>query len=200
LPKKERITDEEIIKDIQNVIRAPERDTETEYQKSTFLSFLLAIALIAATIVCAVWVPWAILLLIPFLIGYIVFINLRIRHKVKKVRIENYEVTTATLLYSVDESHWEEQVSRRGNRRRVWISYYVLRFEEFGYWLIPEDNYLWSGELPMGDGYIYENSHRGDKFIVVIEKKTKRIVVAYHTDLFEYKGERLDILEEKSNE
>ncbi len=187
MPKKERITNVEIIKDIQNAISAPARESETEYQRSTPLAFLLAIAMIVAMIVCAVWAPWVILMLIPLLIAYCVFINLRIRHKVKKVRIENYEVTTATLLHSVDESHWEEQVSQRGRRRRVWISYYVLRFEEFGYWLIPKDNYLWSGELPMGDGYIYENSHRGDKFIVVIEKKTRRIIVAYHTDYFEYR-------------
>lgn len=187
MPKKERITDAEIIKDIQNVIKEPKRESEIEYQRSTLSATLLAIAMIVAMIVCAVWAPWVIPMLIQLLIVYCVFINLRIRHKVKKVRIENYEVTTATLLHSVDESHWEEEVSRQGSRHRVWVSYYVLRFEEFGYWLIPKDNYLWSGELPMGDGYIYENSHRGDKFIVVIEKKTKRVVMAYHTDLFEYR-------------
>jgi hypothetical protein len=46
---------------------------------------------------------------------------------------------------------------------------------------------------------VFENSHRGDEFIIVIEKKTRRVVVAYHTKFFEYKGERLTVLEENHN-
>ena len=189
MPKKETFTDVEILEDIKNEIKDPKRLSEIEYQKSSLPSFLVVIALIVAVIICAVWEVCEIFLSIPLLIAYIVFIKLRVLYKAKKVRIENYEVTTATLLNTVDESHWEERASHYGSyrTRREWISYYVLRFEEFGYWVIPTTNYYWSKELRMQDGYIYENSHRGDEFIIVIEKKTKRIVVAYHTDYFEYR-------------
>jgi hypothetical protein len=201
--KKETFTDVEVVKDIKNEIKDPERQSETQYQDSNFYIILAVIGLFALNIYLGihfdeifVWI-WG---CVPvFLLGLVFWYVLRDVWRVKRVRIENYEITTAILSDTADESHWEKQSAGR-HSRRVWVPYHRFRFEKYGYWIVPVENYCWSKESPMGAWYVFENSHRGDEFIIVIEKKTRRVVVAYHTKFFEYKGERLTVLEENRNE
>jgi hypothetical protein len=114
----------------------------------------------------------------------------------KKVRLQDYEITTDFVSEAADESFF---VKRAPLSSGCHVQYRVLRFKTNGKWWIPEQNYLWSERNSMSDGDLLAHSHLEDEFVVVIEKKTRRVVVAYHTKFFEYKGERLTVLEENRN-
>ena len=102
----------------------------------------------------------------------------------KKVRLQDYEITTDFVSEAADESFFVKTAPLSSGRH---VQYRVLRFKTNGKWWIPEQNYLWSERNSMSDGDLLAHSHLEDEFIVVIEKKTKRIVVAYSTKVFEYK-------------
>jgi len=53
-------------------------------------------------------------------------------------------------------------------------------------WQIPNRIYAWNNEGSSSSVYIFENSNIGDKFITVINKKTRKIAVAYNTEVFEF--------------
>jgi len=64
----------------------------------------------------------------------------------------------------------------------------MLCFEEAGKYTVPKDNYLWNVDARVSDIALYNRSHRGDKFIVVVRKSNGKIASVYHTDYFEYKA------------
>ena len=55
-------------------------------------------------------------------------------------------------------------------------------------WRIPKELYRWNETIRKHDSDIYPTTHRGDTLIVVTKKDNGEIVVAYHTDIFEYKN------------
>ena len=62
-----------------------------------------------------------------------------------------------------------------------------LCFEGYPEYQIPEENYRWSREYLLSNRFIYENAHRGEEFILAVNRSTGEIAVAYDADQFEYK-------------
>ena len=123
-----------------------------------------------------------IIALIVLPIIWFIISRFRLRHGIKKVSIDDYEVTEAVVSHTK-----EEEFVVRYYKHSETILVYTIYFENGKKWDIPKDNYLWSVERPMSDFAIFQTAHRGDLFTVVSRKENGEIVMAYDTEFFEYK-------------
>lgn len=71
-------------------------------------------------------------------------------------------------------------------KRRRRIDNYRICFENGTVWRVPKKLYRWSERNRMDDRDICASVHRDDTMIVVTEKRSGKIVVAYHTEQFVY--------------
>ena len=189
MAQKERVASVEIEKDIITVLKHPSGESEESFEKSKIPTRILGIVLCVAYAVLMLIRPTVVLLtLVAALIvtiGVVLFKWAKRWVQIKKVSIRDYRVSTETV-HSIDEEHYHYRQKRVKFYRRIHVNNYVIRFENGKEWRIPKDNYLWSVERPMSDFAIHQSTHRGDAMIVVTQTDTDKVVVAYHTDFFEY--------------
>ena len=183
MAKKEIITLTQIEQDIIHSLKEPQ-----EMSKSTYKKWRIPCAIIGGLlVVVSIFYPtigvYSLLILLVAGCAGGAIEYLLLRRKRKNVCIVDYDVTTEVLSNKVEESY----SAPAGKHRSRTVTNYTLFFENGEGWRIPQDNYLWSEERPMSDFYIYQNSHRGDAFIVVIKKDTGKIAMAYDTEFFKYK-------------
>ena len=196
MSKKQILTNVEIEKDIVNALENPPYESEDSYQKRQTPKFIILCVLIIINIALAypIFLLWETptLVLFSLLISLIVFFvswgvfsifcRIRRRCQIKRVSISDYDITTE-VVHSIFEEHY---TARRGRYYTAQIDNYGIRFENQKEWRIPPRNYLWSEFLRMYDSQIYAATHREDTVVVVTDKRTGEIVMAYHTDIFEY--------------
>ena len=185
MAKKEILTNDKIEKDIITAIKKPPNDSERTYKRTTYLVAIIAAIIIVVTAFISpellIW-EFLALLMLPFV--YVIFLVIQRKIKINKVAINDYSITTE-IVHSTAQEHFSV---RTGKHRVAHIDNYILRFENGKSWRVPKDNYLWSVERPMSDFAIYESTHRKDSMIVVTKKNSGEIVMAYHTDFFEYRN------------
>ena len=117
-----------------------------------------------------------------------IFNHFRLENQIKNVTINDYIITTE-VVHSIAEEHYRVKTGGSiGHRRTEQIDNYIVRLENEKSWRIPKELYRWNERLRKHDSDIYHTTHRGDTLIVVTKKDTGEIVVAYHTDIFEYKN------------
>ena len=79
------------------------------------------------------------------------------------------------------------QLRRRNLSRFGNIATVKSLLRDVSSWRVPKENYLWLGEYSKSDFSVFKNTHRDDRYIVVVNKSTGKIAVAYSLKMFEYK-------------
>lgn len=185
MSKKIVITRAEIEKDIINALKQPQEMSKEAYKKLTIPSIIIACLLIIIEFVYPIFILWLLLAILISLPVIGIISHFRLKHKIKRVSSDDYDITIETV-HSIAEEHYRAE--RGGKFRRTeLVNNYTIRFENGKNWRVPKENYPWSEKLRMSDVGIYKSTHREDVFIVVTKKDTSEIVMAYHTDFFEYK-------------
>jgi len=182
--KKETITTEQIKQDILRGFKTPKEMSESQHVKWTVIALITGILLL----VIEYFYPSV---MIGFLVCVIVMVPLVLAGSAisawcrkKRFSMNDYEITTEKLAYK-NEEHFHARKTRRTMRV---IDNYNLYFACGKEWRIPDKNYLWSMDYQLSDRYIYDNAHRDDMFIVVANKKTGQIAVAYPTKFFVHRN------------
>ena len=183
MAKKEIFTTEQIEQDIINALKMPADKSDEHYQMTSIISTILSILAILIGIFYPTVLLWGIIALIVLPIIWFIISRFRLRHGIKKVSIDDYEVTEAVVSHTK-----EEEFVVRYYKHSKTILVYTIYFENGKKWDIPKDNYLWCVERPMSDFAIFQTAHRGDLFTVVSRKENGEIVMAYDTEFFEYKN------------
>lgn len=188
MAKKQILTNVEIEKDIVHAIKHPPRISEKSYKSGTLPAILIVIFLVVMEFVYPPFILWALLALLVALPVMAIVGRIRLKHRIKSVSLDDYEITIETV-HSIDEEHFK--VERGGGAIRRYrstetVHNYYIRFENGKIWHLPKELYAWSERLRQGDVGIFNATHRDDRMIVVTKKDTGEIVVAYHTDIFEY--------------
>ena len=191
MANKQILTNVEIEKDIVHAIKHPPRTSEKSYKSGTLPAILIVIFLVVMEFVYPPFILWALLALLVALPVMAIVGRIRLKHRIKHVSIADYEITTETV-HSIDEEHFK--VERGGGAIRRYrstetVNNYYIRFENGKIWHLPKELYAWNERLRRGDMGIFNATHRDDRMIVVTKKDTGEIVVAYHTDIFEYSSE-----------
>ena len=187
--KKEIFTDAEIEKDIKAAIKAPPDESEDSHKKWLIFMLILApFSLLALLFIEKLsdflwYFAWA-LLIITVLIFPLSFLYLKIR--LKNVSIRDYEVSEDKVFSAEEERYTDVYRTTRLHFRTV--KNYNVNFCSGKTWRIPGELYFWSDRYRMKNYKICESTHAGDTMIVVTHRKTKKVIVAYNTELFEYKS------------
>lgn len=186
MSKKQSLTNAEIEKDIIGALKNPPGVSEKSNRKWTIPAAVIAIALIVPTTInpkigCLICLAVLALLII---VG--VSYKLRTHYRVKNVSICDYNITHE-VVHSISEEHYKADTG--GKRRRIeQIDNYIVHFESGKEWRIPKQNYVWHERLRASDRGVYETTHRGDTMLIATDKRTDKIVMAYNTEIFEYKN------------
>ena len=188
MAKKQIITNVEIEKDIVDAIKNPPKELEKSYKRFTIPTIIIAILLVAIEFVYPVFILWFLLALIAFLICSAIFNHFRLKNQIKNVTINDYIITTEVVQSTAEEHYKAATGGSMHHRRTEQINNYIVRFESGKSWRIPKELYRWNERLRMQDIGIHHTTHRGDALIVVTKRDKGEIVVAYHTDIFEYKN------------
>lgn len=185
MAQKQIVTSKEIIQDIINSIKHPAKEmSQKSYKKLIVPCILIAIAFCVIEVIYPKFVLFVLLSIILVLVALPVINFLKIKHQIKNVRMEDYEISTDTLSHKEHDSYVVKGPTYHSHR----VNLYTLNFESKKTWRISPKNYTWSERNSMSDFGIHESSHRGDSFITITHKKSGKIVMAYHTDIFEYKN------------
>ena len=189
MSKKQRLTNAEIEKDIIHALKNPPHTPASSYKKTTLPAILAACVLVVMEFIYPLFVLWAFLALLVLVIGGIIFGHYRLKNQIKKVSINDYDITTE-VVHSIAEEHYraERGGGRRHRRRTEQIDNYSIRFESGKIWRVPQENYAWSERLRSSDLGVYNSTHREDSMIVVTKRASGDVVMAYHADIFEYKN------------
>ncbi|MBQ8416715.1 MAG: hypothetical protein IJX13_07475 [Clostridia bacterium] len=195
MSKKQILTNAEIKKDIISAMENPPEESEASDKKGTVIAFIVACFLLVMSYINPPFFVRTVLAGFALLIGASIFRFIYEKRRFKKWSIHDYDVTTE-VVHSIDEEHYlthfdhKPKIGKRkgGLVRTVPVNNYSIRFENGKIWRIPKKLYSWNERLRMQDLGIYRTTHRGDTLIVVTKKDTGKIIVAYHTDFFEYKN------------
>ena len=184
--KKEALTHERIKSDIKDVIKYGHNYTKSEHTTGKLLSIPLSILFI---VLLYLWIESLVVIFVAAFLFLVVYPPILIgvtRYRMNKVRESGYEVKEG-VVYSISDETYTE---RRGKYNYVTVTNYYITFEGDMTWHIPENLYCWSEELNMSPSYLYENTHRGDVFHLVLKKGTKDILMAYNTKNFQYSSSK----------
>jgi len=184
------LTPKQIEHDIADSFKYPKKMTKAEYAKLSLASIIAAVLLFAVYFLPQVDLDTSMritlyVILAVFaacLITAVCELLLR-RHRRKNVRMDDYEVTTETISHTEEESY-RQTGGTSVARHSETVTNYTLYFENGKSWRITAMNFTWSAEWQMSDFSLYNSTDRGDTFIVVSEKRTGNIAVAYPTKLF----------------
>lgn len=181
--QKEILTNKEIEKDIITALKNPPRESEASYKKWTVPAIIIALILFIIEFIYPIFILWFLGVLIIFFTIAVTVHYIRLKRKIKRISINDYDITNDTVR-CIDEEHY---IKKSYRYRSEAIHNYIISFESGKTWRIPKDNYSWS-ERRMSDFAIYHSTHRGDTMITVIKKEKSEVVMAYHPDFFEYKN------------
>ena len=184
MPKKQTFTDAEIKKDLICALKHPPAESERSFDTASWVVLGIFLASLVVIYFYRLFLLWLLLGTALFLIGFFIFKHQKLKIQIKKLSLADHEITTETVSHTERESY----VIRGTRYRRYTITRYILHFESKRSWVIPTDNYLWNTDTPMSDVVVFNTTHRGDTMTVVTKKDTGEIVVAYNTNLFEYKN------------
>ena len=188
MAKKQILTNVEIEKDIISAIKNPPKESESSYKISTLICIIIAVLLVVIEFIYPIFILWLLLALIVFLIGSRIFHHFRLKNQIKNVMINDYDITAEIVNSTAEEHYRAERGGSVGHRRTEQVDNYIIRFENGKVWRVPKELYIWNERLRMSDGGIYNSTHRGDTMIVVTQRNSGKIVVAYNTEIFEYKS------------
>ena len=186
MTKKQILTNAEIEKDIITALKNPPKQSEVSYKKSTLIAIIIAILLVILEFIYPTFILWLVPALVAFFVVYSIFNRVRLKYRIKNVTLNNYDITKETVHGTMEEHYKAERGGKI--RRTEQIDNYAICFENGKNWRLPKELYSWTEEFRVSDWGIYQGAHREDVFIVVTNKHTNEIVVAYHTDVFEYKN------------
>ena len=194
MAKKIIVTDKEIEKDIITALKYPPKAPRSFYKDDTHISTVIGIALGLVLVVLEFMFMETVLkgllwfLFVVFVYAMIVgiFNFFHLRYQIKNVSVNDYEITTETV-HSISDEHFAIKRGTRRFRRYEIIHNYNIRFENGKEWRMPKENYNWSSKYSVSDWGAFQEAHRGDTFIVVTQKSSGKIIMAYDTDIFEYK-------------
>ena len=182
--KKEYVTKKQIEADLRAAAKRLPSDTKATYQKKVIISIAVGIPL---GIYAAINPRAGIIILLLFLAVVILSLivePLTCRYRQKKVRVDDYTVSRATV---VDREREKYVIRSRGNSRTVIRC--LVTFDNGETWLIPEENFVWSEEQRRSGPALYGEAEPGSTFWIVQKKSTGKIAVAYPTSLFTYREE-----------
>ena len=187
------MTNAEIEKDIVDALKNPPEQSEESYKslenKESTSDIIIPICLVAIGFIYPISIPWILLGLIVFLIGYRLFDHFLLKNQIKNVTIDDYDITI-DVVSSTDEEHYMVTIDSSVVRRCIdEVHNYIIHFENGKSWRVPKELYGGKDRLWMQDRGIYNSTHRGDTMITVTEKNTGNIVIAYNTNIFEYKND-----------
>lgn len=182
---KEIVTLKEIEHDIKNSLKTSQEIPESSYRKWAIPGGIWGVLMAILSIFQLKIALLGLFIVIIVAVFAIIIEALVLKHKRKSFCIDDYEVAIAALSHT-EEEHYKQSRGVRVRRGRK-VNNYTLWFENKRSWRVPKHNYTWSKEHEMSDLAIFQSSHRGDIFIVVINKISCNIVMAYNTEFFEYK-------------
>lgn len=184
--EKETVTLAAVKADIAVFLKHRPEMTAAKYLAATLPCFAVAATLFVLAFVFPAQALLFWLGLLGFILLYGAVFLLWERRRLKNIRSEDYAVTRA-VLSSKEGENYKQMRGRHFLSRRTAVRY-LLHFEGGATWDIPDKLYPWSTENRTGSYFIYENAHRGAAYILVTEKKTGRVAVAYPEEFFTYKG------------
>ena len=186
MSKKQSLTNAEIEKDIIGALKNPPGVSEKSNRKWTIPATVIAIALIVVVAInskigCLILLAVFALLIIFGIANY-----LRVKYRIKNVSICNYDVTRE-VVNRISEEHYKADTGAK-RRRTEQIDNYIIHFENGKEWRVPKENYAWNERLRMSALGVYKSTHRGNTMLIATDKRTDKIVMAYNTEIFEYKN------------
>lgn len=190
------LTAKEITQDIIHSLKQPNDPSKSQFNRywhpvgilivSVFSVIDLVFMIVSPLLSLIVFICFMFLFVLPVGWAFLKIQDLRLRHKVKSICMDDYEITTLAISGATEESYLQRIpfVSKKKCNR---INNYTLWFENRESWRIPKEIYTWNPERATSDFALYQNTHCGDVFWVITYKATGKIAMAYHTDFFEYK-------------
>lgn len=188
MARKQILTNAEIEKDIISALENPPKESEVSYGRWSILFVIGAILLVVIEYFYRMFILWFLLALIVVGIGSGIVHYVRHQNRIKHITISDYDIMIE-IVHSTGEEHYRAKTAVTVKHRRTeQINNYIIRFESGKVWCVPKVLYGWSERLRMDDRGIHHSTHRGDTMIAVAEKGSDEILVAYHTDVFEYRN------------
>ena len=190
MTRKQVLTNENIRTDIKNALKHPATLSHAEHHKSIFPLVVFSAIMLIAIVLFQNYYKVVLGVGVAFIVVYLIIDHFLKQKSIHNVSIENYEIKTECVscvkeeIYSTDHKIHLSPTVKKIHTAQV----YIMFFDNGKVWNIPKNNYIWSGEYPMSDDFIYKNTHFGDIFWTVTEKQTGKIVVAYSAEYFEYKN------------
>ncbi len=191
MQNKEKVKTEYIIKDIACSLRSKREMSKKTY---IFMNFGLIAVVLLTVLLIMLNIGLALGLLFLLLILAVLSVMLQplfTMYKIQKIDLDDYVIKQLTLSnkkhdnyygyyrtnsFLVDKTRAEGQINP--------VELYTLVFEKNLEWRIPERLYGWRDDGTFSSAFIYDNANEGEKYIVVINKKTGKIAVAYDTEYF----------------
>ena len=178
MSQKATLTLERIKQDIIYSIKHPLDEKKNDYIKG---EVFVVISLFCVLIICAflrsflpVFAYFSALLVYGIIEATV--LSIRRHRKVKQIHMDGYEIATETLSHTEKEQYY---ISGGKYHRGRTVINYTLHFENGKPWRISKRICVWSKERMLSNWYVYTNAHRDDTFIIVTEKETGKIVMAY---------------------
>lgn len=188
MPKKQPLTNENILSDIKNILRHPANMSHSEHRKSLIPLYIFTLVMLAAMLIFRDHYKLVLAVSLVFIVAYLTIDYLHKRKSVKKVSLEDYEIKKEVVSYVNEEVYVTDHSISRVREKMSEIRVFIVYFESGKKWNIPKDNYTWSKESPMSDRAIYQTASQGSLFWTVTNKDTGELVVAYPAEYFEYKN------------
>lgn len=188
MARKQPLTKDNILTDIKNILKHPANLSRAEHHRSNIPYFVFSASVLAAMLIFQSHYKLVLLLAIIVIVIYLALDFLRKKNRIKNASFDDYEIKKEAVSYVIEEAYITDHSASRIREKLSEIRVFIMYFENGKSWNIPRDNYLWSKECPMSDRTLSQMTHCGDVFWVVTKKDTGEIVMAYHTDFFEYKN------------
>ena len=186
MAKKQILTDDNIERDIKNILENPANLSRFEYRRSIVPVCVFSALLLVAMLVFQKYYKLVLLVALVFIIAYLAVDHIRLKNSIKRVSLDDYEVSEEVVLNVIEDTYSTNNRSYV-NKKLSEVRAYIMYFESGKSWNIPKDNYMWSGEHPMSDHTIYQSVRPHDPFLIVTKKDTGEIVMAYPAEYFAYK-------------
>ena len=182
MQKRETVTKEQIKQDIIQSIKKPPHESKVANKRWTFFAIVIAVLALILEYVYPKAILGGLLILLISIIPCSVISHFQIKHRIKAISMDDYEIKTDVISHTESEHYKTE--APRGRKR---VSNYTLYFESGAYWCIPPEIYCWSERKRSSARGVHQTAHCGDVFIVVLNKNTGEIAMAYDTEFFTYK-------------
>ena len=186
--KKEVFSSKEIKKDIIHAILWPAKQRQGVYIITLASCVVIGILLgVVSWFVpqMDVWFGVSLALVVVLLPVTLILRRVLLKKRLQKtLSFDDYCVNTEKVRDTAEETYITGGL--RLPRMRE-VSNYTITFENGKSWRVSENNYSWSKEYPMKALGVYHTAHKGDLMYVVTKRSDGKIVMAYHTDYFEYK-------------